>query len=127
MFRFAGNFLTITALVFMCGMHFAVLQLIAAAQMVVAYSEGSTLTAAIAATVGGQRPCALCKKIRKGRAEEKKKNVAIGHSEKKGEIFLTSDALIRVPSPSAILSYAEYHVVSAFRTDCPLLPPPRRV
>lgn len=125
MFRTVGNILALIALIFLCGMHFAVLQLAANLRMVAIYSEGQTLARAVADTVGGQRPCSLCKKIRKGQAEEKKKAIAISYAEKKAEAILLMSSFVPTPTQQETLTFADFLAASASRHDAPSLRPPR--
>ena len=64
--------LVVLLLVLSLGVHWALLQTVAWAGMVVNYSREGSLAEAISQTFDGKHPCSLCKAIRKGRAEEKK-------------------------------------------------------
>ena len=61
-------------LVLTLGLHWAVLQSVAWAAMIVDYSRDGTFTEAVAMTFDGKHPCCLCKAIKKARAGEKQQN-----------------------------------------------------
>ena len=54
------------------GLHWAFLQAIAWAGMVISYSQDASLTEAVVKTFDGKHPCPLCKQIAKGKQSEKK-------------------------------------------------------
>ncbi len=56
------------------GMHWALLQTVAWTGMVISYSQRGPLQEAISMTFDGKHPCALCKAIQKGRADEQKRD-----------------------------------------------------
>lgn len=55
-------------------MHWALLQTVAWTGMVISYSQRASLEEAVSKTFDGKHPCALCKAIQKGRAEEQKRD-----------------------------------------------------
>lgn len=65
---------TACLLVMSLGMHWALLQTVAWTGMVISYSQRAPLREAISKTFDGKHPCALCKAIQKGRAEEQKRD-----------------------------------------------------
>jgi hypothetical protein len=60
-------------LVLTLGLHWALLQTIAWTGMVVAYSADSSFRLGVVKTFDGKHPCPLCKIIKQGRTEEKKR------------------------------------------------------
>jgi hypothetical protein len=58
-------------LVLTLGLHWALLQTFAWTGMLITYARDASFKEAVAKTFDGQHPCALCKVIKKGRAEEK--------------------------------------------------------
>src|SRR5437867_4285298 len=54
------------------GLHWAFLQAVAWAGMVISYSQDAPLTEAVVKTFDGQHPCKLCKQIAKGKRSEKR-------------------------------------------------------
>ncbi len=55
-------------------MHWTLLQTVAWTGMVISYSHRAPLREALSKTFDGKHPCALCKAIQKGRAEEQKRD-----------------------------------------------------
>jgi hypothetical protein len=55
-------------------MHWTLLQTVAWTGMVIRYSQHASLQQAISITFDGEHPCALCKAIQTGRAEEQKRD-----------------------------------------------------
>ena len=62
----------ILLLVLSLGLHWTLLQTVAWTGMVIAYSQQSSFQEAVAKTFDGNHPCALCKIVKQGRAEEQK-------------------------------------------------------
>ena len=67
----------IVALIATSGVHWAVLQSVAWAGMIVSYSETSPLKMALSETFDGKHPCPLCRAIAAGKKSEKKNEVAL--------------------------------------------------
>jgi len=67
-----ARFLVLIAAVQILGGHWAVLQSVAWARMIVEYAQGDSLTAAVAKTFDGAHPCSLCETVSEGRQQEKK-------------------------------------------------------
>lgn len=125
MLRSIGNALALLALIFICGLHLAVLQGVASMRMVVNYSKSATFSEGLIKALDGEHPCAMCLKIRKTQGDENKKSEAIGYSQKKSEaaILLTS---AQVPVPLVSQSdYAGFVEKMGSRTLKPALRPPR--
>ncbi len=60
------------ALVLNLGLHWFVLQTIAWGSMLVTYSQTASLSEAVEMTFNGENPCAICKVVQKGNAEQQK-------------------------------------------------------
>ena len=60
------------------GLHWGFLQSVAWVGMVVNYSQEGTVGEALAKTLDGKHPCALCKAIAKGKQTEKKSEFPAG-------------------------------------------------
>ncbi len=71
--QWAVRFVAVVTLVLSMGLHWAVLQTAAWTGMMLRYSQGVSFKEAMTKTFDGQHPCALCKAIQKGRAEEQKR------------------------------------------------------
>ena len=113
------------ALVFITGLHVALLQSVASLRMVVNYSRGTSFSEGVAKTLDGQNPCSMCVKIRKVQAEEKETSEAVGYSEKKSEaaILLTGS---RLPEPLfSDMHFGPLAEMASTRSYPPMLQPPR--
>lgn len=83
-----GKWLVIIALVLAMGGHWAVLQSVAWAGMIVSYAQTAPLSVAFQKTFSGQHPCKLCKVVENGKKSEGKKEAPENTS--KLELFLFS-------------------------------------
>jgi hypothetical protein len=68
----------VAALACSLGLHWGFLQSVAWVGMVVNYSQEGTVGEALAKTLDGKHPCALCKAIAKGKQTEKKSEFPAG-------------------------------------------------
>ena len=68
--RARAKIVTVSVLVLSLGLHWALLQTVAWTGMLVTYSRGTSLREAVTKTFDGQHPCALCKLVQQGRAQE---------------------------------------------------------
>ncbi|PTY05328.1 hypothetical protein DB346_01810 [Verrucomicrobia bacterium LW23] len=128
MLRTLGNFLTILACVQLMGGHWAALQMVAWAGMLVDHSRrGETIVAALGKTFDGEHPCSLCHTVKIGKAKEQdaQKDAAL-KSTVKLEFLLAARHLIAMPRlverPS---SFAPHRASVSTRADVPPRPPPR--
>ena len=69
------RFLIALALAGSIGLHWAFLQAIAWAGMVITYSHDASLSEAVVKTFDGKHPCVLCKQIAKGKQSERKPDI----------------------------------------------------
>jgi hypothetical protein len=69
--RTALRIVTVSVLVLSLGLHWALLQTVAWTGMLITYTRHASFQEAFTKTFDGQHPCALCKVIKNGRAEEK--------------------------------------------------------
>jgi len=105
MLRLTGYPLMILAMVSIAGGHWAVLQSVAWAGMVVEYSKTSTLGAAVVKTFSGEAPCHLCKTIEAGKKQESRLPASV-QPDKSADKFLSApDIRVKVP-PAQAFSYA---------------------
>lgn len=72
MFVRLSKLLALVAAVQILGGHWMALQSVAWVGMVIDYSKGASLSAAIEKTFDGAHPCSLCKTVSKGRSDEQK-------------------------------------------------------
>jgi hypothetical protein len=118
----AGQCLLIAAMFAASGGHWLVLQSVAWGGMIADYARTANLTVAVEKTFDGQHPCGLCKKIEKGRGNEKKRDAQLVVS--KHELFYSAP-------PGFLLSIDSWWLqtttngVAELRTDQPSVPPPR--
>lgn len=68
----------VAALACSIGLHWGILQSVAWLGMVVNYSQDGTVGEALAKTLDGKHPCALCKAIAKGKQTENKSEFPTG-------------------------------------------------
>jgi hypothetical protein len=71
-FSWLSRFAIVVALACSIGLHWALCQAFAWANMVATYSRDTSLTEAIVKTFDGKHPCPLCKQISKSKRAEKK-------------------------------------------------------
>ena len=94
------KWLSVLLLVLSLGLHWAVLQTVAWAGMIVAYSRDSTVQQAVSKTFDGQHPCPLCKAIEQGREQEKQQDQKPSKSSGKLDPGILCPALCpRLPHP----------------------------
>jgi hypothetical protein len=114
--------LLVAALFFAIGGHWALLQTVAWASMIVDYSRDGALTQAVEKTFDGQHPCSICKVIAKSRQSEKKQDAA--QLIKKIELFDQKAAEyvhVRAGYSLRVVVVADLDA----RPQAPLVPPPR--
>ena len=117
-----SRWLLIAALFLAIGGHWAVLQTVAWASMIVDYSREGALTEAMQKTFDGRHPCQICTEIQKNRQSEKKQESLL--LAKKVELFDQHIAKIVFPSDDSI-SLAISDSFSSARFLAPPVPPPR--
>jgi len=117
-----SRWLIVAALFLAIGGHWALLQTVAWASMIVDYSRNGALTEAVEKTFDGQHPCVICQQIQKGRQSEKKHEAV--QLIKKIELFNQRTAELVYPSTSSSSVTTRAFLVEA-RWDAPLVPPPR--
>ena len=118
------HLVVLVAFVFSCGGHWAAFQVIAWANMIREYSAEVPTTQAIEMTFSGKYPCAMCKAIAEKKSSEQQKALAFDKYDKKFIAAATSAIATRQTIVSN--AYPEFRVSLDFRTEAPLLPPPRR-
>ncbi len=97
-------------LVLSLGLHWALLQTVAWTGMLVTYSRDASFQDAVSKTFDGEHPCALCKVIKSGRAEEgrqEQQQVKPGCKLDVAPVWQATEfdfACGRVPFPLTILS-----------------------
>lgn len=66
--------MAVLLLVLSLGLHWAALQTVAWAGMIVAYAKDASVREAISKTFDGRHPCPLCKAIERGRQQEQQQH-----------------------------------------------------
>src|SRR6186997_787245 len=77
LFHRIARFLVLIAAVQILGGHWAVLQSVAWAKMLVEYAQQDPLSVAIEKTFDGAHPCAICHTVSDGRKKEEKQEATI--------------------------------------------------
>ena len=72
MFRWLSRILVLVAAVQLLGGHWAVLQSVAWAGMVLKYAQQESISSALDKTFSGENPCSLCEVVRSGKESEEK-------------------------------------------------------
>jgi hypothetical protein len=117
-----SRWLVVGALFLAIGGHWALLQTMAWASMIVDYSRTEALTVAVEKTFDGQHPCAICNVIQKGRHSEKKHEAV--QLIKKIELFAHRGTEFIYPSVNSSPGVTSGFFGEA-RVEAPLVPPPR--
>jgi hypothetical protein len=112
----------VVALLLAIGAHWALLQTVAWAAMLVDYSRTGAFTEAVEKTFDGQHPCALCKEIQKGRQSEKKQ--AMTQVVKKIDLFDERSEAV-VAAMTVALPATKMGYLAELRSHPPAVPPPR--
>ncbi len=123
--RIAGALLALLAILVASGGHWLLLQSVAWANMIVAFSQTDSLTTALEKTFDGRHPCPLCKKIQQGRKTEQQKQPLL-RLERMPE-WICDPARVTIPQP-ACWDPSPTGFRNRFHTDFlpePLEPPPK--
>jgi hypothetical protein len=126
LFRVIGLPLMCLAMFSVAGGHWAILQTVAWAKMLGDFSRGASIEVAIMKTFSGKYPCALCRKVEKGRQiEEAPATVKV---EKKTESFLCAqNPIAQLLFPRDFSYPPGVRLACIGRSDAPPFPPPRLV
>ncbi len=114
--------LLVILLTFSLGFHWAILQSVAWAGMVVKYSEKHSLSVAVQKTFNGKNPCKLCKFVSEGKQAEQKSEAKLDL--KKLDSF-TGFQGIAFYFPCSPLLVPPFDSVVADWLAAPPSPPPR--
>lgn len=104
------------------GLHWAALQSVAWAGMLLSYSRGGSVATAIAKTFDGRHPCPLCKAIAKGEQGGKKQDCQLATGKMDMDFRPQSRLLFPRQGPGSWRTVAE--TAPAFFARPPV-PPPR--
>ncbi len=125
--RITGAAACFLAVFLSVGGHWAVLQSVAWARMFADFSRTESITSALEKTFDGRHPCAMCLKIREGRAQEKKPPPLLKW-EKLPEFVLQAKRVVIPGPPTKAEEVAP--LISVLHADfisAPPKPPPRAV
>jgi hypothetical protein len=123
--RRIGLPLAFLALFVVAGGHWAVLQSVAWAGMVVEYSQKAGLQEGVSQTFDGDHPCPLCLKVQTAKKEEQKAPATVVDAKKKSDPFSLGLAVVLPFHVRNTLSWpraGDLH--NAARSDRPPVPPP---
>jgi len=124
--RVTGFSACFLAVLLASGGHWAVLQSVAWARMIVVYARDHPLAEAIARTFDGQHPCKMCRQIQAGRQAEEQAPPLVKWD--KHPEFLLDARRVAVPQPG-LTEDATMVFVPCLYSDflpTPPKPPPRR-
>lgn len=112
----------VIALCLSIGAHWAALQSVAWAMMLVQYAQQAPFTAAVAQTFDGEHPCHLCKGINAAQQTPQKRAVVAGSI----KLDLICGAAETLPAqPGTDIQFASFVLAWLTRADSPAIPPPR--
>lgn len=115
----------IAALVFSIGLHWVVLQSVAWAGMLVAYTvQQGSLLAGVSQTFDAEHPCPLCHAIKKGQKTEKKESRPADPVQKM-DLALTFPGRFILSPPTPVLTPLVDSADAVVRRIQPPRPPPR--
>lgn len=106
------------------GLHWALLQGVAWAGMLVSFASKGTVIEAVQKTFDGQHGCALCKKVKEGSSSNRKQPQQAGQSMQKINAVLVEMTALVAPAGNTF-SFVPLHETLVQRTELPETPPPR--
>lgn len=115
------RFLVLIAAVQILGGHWAVLQSVAWAKMLVEYAQSDSIRNAISKTFDGEHPCSLCHTVKDGRQQEEKKAATITVA----KLDAVLAPVVQMPKARvAVWSYPPWQMAENVRESAPPTPPP---
>jgi hypothetical protein len=112
----------ILALCVSIGVHWAALQSVAWATMIVEYSQHTSLAQAVAQTFDAEHPCGLCKNINAAQRSQKKNDAQ--PISVKPDLICATRVITLLPRCRDFL-FASFEVTASPRRHSPPTPPPR--
>ena len=106
------------------GLHWALLQGVAWAGMLVSFASEGTVMEAVQKTFDGQHGCPLCKKVKEGSSSNHKQPQQAGQSVQKINAVLVEMTTLTAPAGNTF-SFVQRHETLVQRTELPETPPPR--
>jgi len=112
-------------MVSVAGGHWALLQVVAWAQMLHAYSQNGDVVEAVAKTFDGDHPCELCRKVTEGRQREEKAPATRKVNKKETVFAVAATETLRPPLAGDFLYPCSGEDFFSRRGDPPPGPVPR--
>ena len=120
--HFAKSLIAVLLIVSLGG-HWAFLQSVAWASMVIDYSKDAPLSVAVAKTFDGKNPCNLCHLVKRGQESEQKQDAT--KVKTKLEFWMLERAVDFQNQEGAFQQFASLQNTFAGRMESPPIPPPR--
>ena len=117
----AGKWLMVLSLCAAIGLHWAALQSVAWAAMLLSYSRTGSVASAIEKTFDGRHPCPLCKAIGKGEQGGKKQDFQLG---RRIDMDCLRQTALLIP-PMRDFSWPTFAAKGLCFSPEPGVPPPR--
>ena len=119
-----ARLLVVGAICLSLGLHWALLQGVAWAGMLVSFASEGTVIEAVQKTFDGQHGCPLCKKVKEAQSNRKQPQQS-GQSMQKINAVLVEMTTLTAPAGNTF-SFVPMHETLVQRTELPETPPPRR-
>jgi hypothetical protein len=119
-----ARLVVVAAICLSLGLHWALLQGVAWAGMLVSFASEGTVIEAVQKTFDGQHGCPLCKKVKEGQSNPKQPQQS-GQSMQKINAVLVEMTTLTAPAGNTF-SFVPMHETLVQRTELPETPPPRR-
>ena len=108
------------------GLHWALVQGIAWAEMFIDFASEGSVIEAVEKTFDGQHPCPLCAKVKEGNRDSKDpQSPQEDDAVKELDAVLVSHAVL-IPPAGEKMNFAPLRAVMIQRNEMPETPPPRR-
>ncbi len=120
-----ARLVVVAAICLSLGLHWALLQGVAWAGMLVSFASEGAVIEAVQKTFDGQHGCALCHKVKEGRDSSPELPQQTAHSMQKINAVLVELTTLVAPAGETI-SFAIFREMMVKRNETPEPPPPRR-
>lgn len=111
---------------YLCGAHWAVLQMTAWTGMIVARSQHVSMAEAVETTFDGQHPCRFCEAIESGKAGEKKQERKLPTAKSFQDVKFLAEVEVGMPDRvESEISWPVWVAGGNSRREAPSSPPPR--
>jgi hypothetical protein len=124
--QIAGRYLLVGALFVSLGGHFALVQTFAWGNMLVEYSQSSSVLEAAKKTFDGEHPCHLCKVVKESREQDEKKTLV--KAESKMDVTVPVPVRLKeIVGQTIVIAVPPYGGSDSDVCQCVPVPPPRVV